>query len=102
MITNDDRCVCCGAYVPEGRQICFSCEKGIEQKEYKYLAFVEIQNHKGRSRIFECRNKRYQDVLGLIKWYPSWRQYCYFPTVQAVYSAGCLDDIANFIRSVNP
>jgi hypothetical protein len=23
----DDVCVCCGEYVPEGRQVCFSCEK---------------------------------------------------------------------------
>jgi len=21
-----DRCVCCGEYVPEGRQVCWSCE----------------------------------------------------------------------------
>jgi hypothetical protein len=23
----DDICVCCGEYVPEGRQVCLSCEK---------------------------------------------------------------------------
>ena len=22
----DDRCVCCGEYVPEGRQVCWGCE----------------------------------------------------------------------------
>ena len=26
---NDDRCVCCGAYVPEGRQVCLSCERRV-------------------------------------------------------------------------
>ena len=25
---NDNTCVCCGAYVPEGRQVCPECEKG--------------------------------------------------------------------------
>ena len=24
----DDRCVCCGEYVPEGRQVCWGCENG--------------------------------------------------------------------------
>jgi hypothetical protein len=25
----DDRCVCCGEYVPEGRQVCAACEGGV-------------------------------------------------------------------------
>lgn len=27
-ISRDDSCVCCGEYVPEGRQVCRSCEEG--------------------------------------------------------------------------
>ena len=26
-----DFCVCCGAYVPEGRMVCFNCENGALQ-----------------------------------------------------------------------
>lgn len=26
----DSKCVCCGAEVPEGRQVCYKCEKGAE------------------------------------------------------------------------
>lgn len=26
-----DRCVCCGAVVPEGRMVCPSCERGAEK-----------------------------------------------------------------------
>ena len=26
--SNDNRCVCCGNVIPEGRQICPKCEKG--------------------------------------------------------------------------
>ena len=25
-----DECICCGATVPEGRQICLSCEKNLK------------------------------------------------------------------------
>lgn len=68
------------------------------ETRYKYLIFVERENPKGKTKIFECRNISTQTVLGIIKWYGAWRQYCYFPEVQAVYSAGCLDDISDFIK----
>ena len=67
---------------------------------YMYLVFVQIENPGKKTSIWECRNKNSQTVLGLIKWYVSWRQYCYFPVVQAVYSAGCLDDISQFINQL--
>jgi hypothetical protein len=70
------------------------------QTEYQYLVFIEKENRTGKTAIFECRNKKSQTVLGLIKWYGAWRQYCYFPVVQAVYSDGCLDDISNFINQL--
>ena len=36
MSTNHDYCVVCGAYVPEGRMICYKCEHDTEEKEKKY------------------------------------------------------------------
>lgn len=32
-MNDDNRCVCCGASIPEGRQICPECEKGRESCE---------------------------------------------------------------------
>ena len=32
MIVAADRCVCCGQYVPEGRQICPNCERGRDRE----------------------------------------------------------------------
>jgi hypothetical protein len=29
--SREDCCVCCGGYVPEGRQVCISCEKKSEE-----------------------------------------------------------------------
>lgn len=68
--------------------------------EYQYLIFVEVDNPNKKTKIFECRNKNSQTVLGLVKWHGAWRQYCYFPTVRAVYSAGCLDDMSEFIKQL--
>ena len=66
--------------------------------DYKYLAFQELIRVEGhKTSVYSCRNKRSGEELGQIRWYGAWRQYCYFPTVQAVYSGGCLRDIAGFM-----
>ncbi len=67
--------------------------------EYKYIYFTEVlpeRLHKTFTWI--CRNKKSDEELGTVRWYAPWRQYCFFNRVQAVYSAGCLDDISNFIK----
>lgn len=32
-VKTDNRCVCCGEIIPEGRQICWICENNGEVKE---------------------------------------------------------------------
>lgn len=67
--------------------------------EYQYLLFKEAP-FKGKTKKFSCLTKNGGVELGIIKWYPGWRQYCYFPIVQAVYSKGCLSDIKDFINQL--
>lgn len=66
------------------------------KQEFEYLLFVRIET-KGKTGKWNCCNKRSGDILGEVKWHGAWRQYCYFPLVQAVYSKGCLNDITEFI-----
>ena len=68
--------------------------------EYKYINFV-LTEKKPKTSVYECKNNNSGDALGIIKWYPAWRQYCYFPTCPAVYSKGCLDDITHFINKIS-
>ena len=35
-IDNVDRCVCCGKIIPEGRQVCFICDKEKPKKQTNY------------------------------------------------------------------
>jgi len=65
--------------------------------EYKYLEFKQIPSKDSR-RKFICRNKKVGGELGEIRWFSDWKQYCFFPTVQAIYSSDCLNDIADFIN----
>lgn len=67
---------------------------------YKYINFEMIEE-KPKTKVWSCRNNKSNDELGIVKWYSGWRGYCYFPTVQAVYSRGCLDDISSFIMQIS-
>lgn len=66
---------------------------------YEYIEFV-MTEQKPKTSVWNCSNVKSGNVLGIIKWYSGWRRYCYFPTIQAVYSAGCLEDIFNFIKQL--
>jgi hypothetical protein len=67
--------------------------------DYQYLHFVKIQE-KPKTSVWSCQT-RSGDELGKVEWYGPWRQYCYFPTQQAVYSSGCMDDISDFLKHLN-
>lgn len=68
---------------------------------YQHIHFVRLPTPPRRKTpIWSCRTNRNGDELGQVRWYSSWRQFCYFPTAQAVYSAGCLADIQTFIRQL--
>lgn len=64
----------------------------------KYLDFRVIISG-GKTKYWSVCNLKSGTELGLIKWYGAWRQYCYFPSIQAVYSAGCLEDIAEQLKT---
>ena len=68
--------------------------------DYEYIKFIEV-NSQGKTSKWDCHNVHHGEKLGEIKWHGAWRQYCYFPTVQAVYSKGCLNDIADFLTQLN-
>lgn len=67
--------------------------------KYKYIHFVKTEG-KPKTSVWECRNNSSGHELGVVKWNSGWRQYCYFPTVQAVYSSGCLNNISEFISTI--
>jgi len=70
-----------------------------EEIQYKYINFVKIDlRGKIKTSIWSCRNNKSGTELGQVKWYPPWRQYCYFPTIKATYNIECLNNIINFIN----
>lgn len=55
VINLQDRCVCCGEYVPEGRQVCPNCEKGSSIKDSgnrtKFPTGAVRDMHRGKRKI---------------------------------------------------
>lgn len=66
------------------------------EKKTKYITFKEMDIlHKKMS--YRVINNRAQETIGTIEYYPSWRQYCFFPFSGSVWNDGCLEEIIEFI-----
>ncbi len=68
--------------------------------EYKYIKFVEIEK-KPKTKVYSCRKNSDTEIeLGIVKWFGPWRQYCFYPSDDTIFNAGCLKDIQDFIEQL--
>jgi len=83
-----------------GSKIKFS---GGDKMKSKWLKFLLVAQGY-RISVWRVENKKSKDFLGLIKWHPQWRQYCFIShgcnNYSIVYSQNCLRDIAEFIKKL--
>lgn len=63
----------------------------------KYITFNLIES-KPKTKVYSIINIASDCSIGIIKWYGSWHQYCFFPNPDTVFSRGCLNDITEFIE----
>jgi len=70
--------------------------------EYKHIHFDDISYSypTRKTKSFACRSNNTDTPLGDIQWERAWRQYCFFPVHLTVFSKGCLNDIADFIKQL--
>jgi hypothetical protein len=68
--------------------------------EYDFIRFVEQPNVGKKTRIFLVENTQHGSLLGWIHWYGPWRQYCFLPQDNTIFSIGCLQDIQDFIKQL--
>lgn len=64
----------------------------------KHLEFEWIEE-KPKTNVWQVRSRHDKAIIGTIKWYANWRQYCFFPEANCVWSKGCLKDLCDFIES---
>ncbi|GAG95866.1 unnamed protein product [marine sediment metagenome] len=65
----------------------------------KYLEFT-IMEQKPKTKVIGVTSKLHGDILGIIKWYNGWRQYCFYPEQYTIFSMGCLEDIQSYIKEL--
>lgn len=65
-------------------------------KDYKYIYFLKVAD-KPKTSVWHCRSQSSNALLGEVKWYGPWRQYCFFPEANTVFNVTCHEDINNFI-----
>ena len=70
------------------------------EKETQYLLFIFRERAK-KTNVYEVASKTHGICLGIIKWKPTWRQYCFFPYEGTHWNHQCLKDVEDFLVSEN-
>jgi hypothetical protein len=70
-----------------------------------YVRFVELPPFGIRkTSIYNVVSESSGDILGTIKWYGPWRQYCFWPRQDSednyTWSSGCLTEIVSFLKKI--
>ncbi len=65
--------------------------------ESKYLEFDRI-GWTGKTGVWNVLSKSHGFILGQIKWFGRWRQYCFWPSPNTIFNPECMGDISGFIR----
>lgn len=71
--------------------------KYVDQEiQGKYFSSVHYES-KPKTGIWLLYSNSQGEGLGFIKWYAPWRQYCFFPMKETIWSKGCLIEINDYI-----
>ncbi len=54
-IVMENRCVCCGEIIPEGRQVCMRCEREAENEDHKISGQDQRRGLYRRGKILPVR-----------------------------------------------
>lgn len=69
-------------------------------KRYKHIHFTYWKEG-SCNEYWYCINNKSGDRLGIVLFYKDWNQFVYSPSDGSIYSADCLEDIAEFLRELN-
>lgn len=66
-------------------------------KETEYLRFIDKEARQ-KTKIISIVNIHHDEIIGEIKWFGRWRQYCFFPTYNTVWNTTCMKEILDTIK----
>lgn len=69
--------------------------------KYKFIEMVSADEF-NKKPMYEIKNIKRKDKLGVIFYYPPWKQYTFTQYNENIlFSHDCLTDIADFIKQLN-
>ena len=71
----------------------------MESKHLRFRTIVDFTN-KRKTDMYSVQSKFDDTILGEVKWHGRWRQYCFFPRDDCVWSHDCLLDVSLFIKEL--
>jgi len=72
----------------------------VSMGKYMEAQLLE-QEPDAKTQRWQIRSKGDGSVLGVVKWFGPWSQYCFFVMDVAVFSAGCFKDLTSFLEELN-
>ncbi len=69
------------------------------ESEYVLFEYVGTSDS-GKTVIYNVLEKRYSSILGQIRWFAPWRQYCFYPKTSSVYDHSCLTAIGKVLAAL--
>jgi hypothetical protein len=67
----------------------------------KHIVFRLEPELETKTNRFEVWNTQQDCEIGIVKWHPAWRHYCFFPHPDTVFSDRCLLKIGKFVEEEN-
>jgi len=65
-----------------------------------FMEFCHVSD-KQKTSVWHVVNLRSGLLLGVVEWYPPWRQYVFFPEADTVFSKDCLEEINRLLIELN-
>lgn len=70
-------------------------------KKYRYITIRQIDNETFKQHpVYRIFNNKSNAQLGILSYYPQWKQYIFSSYEDVVYDETCLRDILNFLHSL--
>lgn len=68
----------------------------------KHIAICKVLLESNRKTVrYVIFNKKSGDIIAEVYWNNPWRQYCFFPEPQTVWSSSYLDTVTEFLKEIN-
>lgn len=67
----------------------------------KYLAIHKEDNAGGPTTRYRIMAKKPPHLIGWIRWYGPWREWCFLPCEGTVWTATCLSDVLYAVKQLN-